>query len=90
MTPEERIEEAYLDAIAAVAEVIGLRDSDLGVMRDPGVDLTDIPATVVIAGHTAIKYLAVGAGILDGQGEDVHTAEDADRVLSMWTKDGGL
>jgi hypothetical protein len=65
MTPDtQKVENAYLDAISILADIIGLHDEDDGMIREPSVDLDRLPAPVITAGRYAISMLAVGAGCL--------------------------
>jgi hypothetical protein len=81
---EQKVENAYLDAISILADIIGLHDESDGVIREPSVDLDRLPAPVVNAGRYAISMLAVGVGILDPDSpahEDDFTAE---QMLAAW------
>ena len=68
MTPDEqRIIDAYFEAFRLLIEVIGwpLEPGDEAAFIPPSVDTSQIPATVIDAGHSALRLLAVGHGILD-------------------------
>jgi hypothetical protein len=85
MTPDtQKVENAYLDAISILADIIGLHDEDDGVIREPSVDLDRLPAPVITAGRYAISMLAVGAGLLDPDAPESGDALTAAEALALW------
>jgi hypothetical protein len=86
VTPDEqKVENAYLDAISILADTIGLHDDESdGMIREPSVDLDRLPAPVITAGRYAISMLAVGAGLLDPDAPESGDALTAAEALALW------
>jgi hypothetical protein len=85
-TASERVADAYLDAIVCIAEVIGVTMPEAEYQRAPGVDLDQLPATVIVAGQNAIKFLATAAGILDMEIPADSSTRIAEDVCAIWTE----
>lgn len=92
MTPDEqRISDAYLEAVKTLVEVIGwpADDEDDTDFIPSTVNTDRIPATVLNAGHTAVRFLAVGHGIVGGDAADLEPV-DADTFLEQLNAREGL
>lgn len=63
---EQRIVDAYFEAVSILASVIGTPPDIDDPEIPPSVNTDRIPATVLDAGYTAIRFLAVGHGIAEG------------------------
>lgn len=84
-TDGERVADAYLDAIVCIAEVIGIHMPDADYHREGSADREKLPASVLVAGENAMKYLATAAGILDLDASPC-PGLDPDEVLARWVE----
>lgn len=84
MSDAERLRDAYTDAFAVLAALVGHPELDLA----PSVDPDQVPAGAITAGQNAVILLAAAVGLLvpDSAPADPElTAEDA---LAGWTRPG--
>jgi hypothetical protein len=75
-----RTREAFLEAMVDIVSVLGA--ADIGAAA--AVNLDRLPASVIVAGENAMKFLAAAVGILDPDATMLEGL-DADDILERWT-----